>query len=417
MLVFGASMEPAKTPENELKRLQALYDYQILDTCPEEQFDELTELASSLCKAPIALVSLIDETRQWFKSHHGLDATETPRNIAFCSHAILQDDIFEIPDCSKDERFSDNPLVTGEPGVTFYAGAPLITPNGHKLGTLCIIDHKAKKLTEKQKRQLRIVANQVVTLLELRKNTQLKENLLNELMLLIKQVNKKNEDLYQFSNRVAHDVGSPLRQIRTFCELSIRDLEKGDIDNATKKYSYLIDACSNLQILVNDIFDLSKADLNYEITDEINFSEVIEQSIKDANKTIGDRRANIEYTVDISNPFFSQTIRIRQILSNLISNAVKYLNPDQSSPFVKIVVAENDSGITILVKDNGLGIPEACQEKLFDSFTRFHPQSAEGSGLGTTIIKNYITSLEGTISFTSSEAGTEFIIALPRLIK
>ena len=117
-------------PHDEAKRLAALIDYQILDTPPEPNFDELTELVASVLDVPIAPVSLIDEKRQWFKSHHGLDATETPRDISFCGHAILDDEVLIVEDSHIDERFIDNPLVTGDPKVRFYAGMPLITLDG-----------------------------------------------------------------------------------------------------------------------------------------------------------------------------------------------------------------------------------------------------------------------------------------------
>ncbi len=126
--------------------MSTLHSLNVLDTAPEERFDRLTRLARRLFDVPIALVSLVDERRQWFKSHDGLDATETPRDVSFCGHAILGNDVFLIPDAKADERFADNPLVTGEPFVRFYAGCPLIMGNGSTLGTLCIIDHKPREL-------------------------------------------------------------------------------------------------------------------------------------------------------------------------------------------------------------------------------------------------------------------------------
>src|SRR3954454_7818085 len=129
---------PAKT--NEARRLKVLWQYEILDTVPEEVFDDLTELAARICEAPIALISLVDEDRQWFKSKVGVTIKETSRDISFCSRAIEQEDLFIVPDAMKDARFSHNPLVISEPKIRFYAGAPLITPDGHALGTLCVID-------------------------------------------------------------------------------------------------------------------------------------------------------------------------------------------------------------------------------------------------------------------------------------
>lgn len=160
-------MKKPELPDNETKRLQALQQYEILDTEPEEAFDELTKLASEVCGTPIALVSLVDDHRQWFKSHHGLDATETPKEVAFCAHAILKpEELFIIPDATKDERFHDNPLVTGNPNVVFYAGTSLISSDGYPLGTFCIIDNNPRNLNENQKEILRLLGRQAQRLIE-----------------------------------------------------------------------------------------------------------------------------------------------------------------------------------------------------------------------------------------------------------
>lgn len=141
-------MQEPSRPQDEAKRLETLRALKILDTSAEERFDRITRLAKRLFGVPIALVSLVDDDRQWFKSCQGLNASETPRDISFCGHAILGSDVFMIPDAAKDARFQDNPLVTSQPHIRFYAGCPLIVPNGSKLGTLCVIDRNPREFNE-----------------------------------------------------------------------------------------------------------------------------------------------------------------------------------------------------------------------------------------------------------------------------
>src|SRR5262245_56396150 len=157
--------------DHEKKRLKVLWQYEVLDTVPEALFDDLTELAARICEAPIALISLVDEKRQWFKSKVGTTVSETSRDVSFCAHAIQQADLFIVPDATKDERFAKNPLVTSDPKIRFYAGAPLITPDGYALGTLCIIDKTPRELRPDQKHALRILARHVVSQLELRRRS------------------------------------------------------------------------------------------------------------------------------------------------------------------------------------------------------------------------------------------------------
>lgn len=155
---------------NEKQRLKVLWQYDLLDTVPEEVFDDLTELAARICEAPIAMITLVDEKRQWFKSKMGVSVNETSRDISFCSRAIEQSELFIIPDAAMDERFAQNPLVTSDPKIRFYAGAPLITPDGYALGTLCVIDKVPRELRPEQKQALRVLARHIMTQLELRRH-------------------------------------------------------------------------------------------------------------------------------------------------------------------------------------------------------------------------------------------------------
>ena len=167
-------------PANEMARVAALQKYAILDSEPEQGFDDLALLASYICRSPIALISLVDENRQWFKSRVGLSVSETSREIAFCSRAILQKDVFIVPDTLQDERFRDNPLVVSEPGIRFYAGAPLITDEGHALGTLCVIDRRPREISPDQTDGLKALSRLVLAQLEFRRNLMLLKEALSD---------------------------------------------------------------------------------------------------------------------------------------------------------------------------------------------------------------------------------------------
>jgi signal transduction histidine kinase len=407
-------MIKAETPDDEVERLQALFEYSVLDTPSERCFDELTELAASICNTPIVLVSLIDEHRQWFKSHYGLNARETSRDYAFCAHAILQDEIFEIPDSTKDERFHDNPLVTGDPRVIFYAGAPLKTHSGKNIGTLCVIDNKPGKLSDTQKRQLQLVALQVVTQLELRKSLQQKEELMNDLLDANHKTTQKNEELFEFASRAIHDIKAPIRQIHSFSDLAVEDIQHNDIEAALKKHEFIHTICNDAKEFIQAVFNLTKAHLISPTIELVDFEQIIKQAISNYNVLIQKNTININWTVAPGIQFYSSPMRCQQIIHNLISNSIKYYNPKQPQAQVTINIhALQDAGIKITVSDNGLGIPDEYKDRLFEPYLRFHLRAASGTGLGTSIIKKHIDALKGTITFNSSENGTEFILTLP----
>lgn len=195
-------------PANEEGRIVALDKYAILDTDPERPFDDLTLLASFVCNTPIALISLVDEDRQWFKSRVGINASETSRDIAFCSTAILQSEVFIVPDALKDDRFRDNPLVLSDPHVRFYAGAPLINEDGYALGTLCVVDRAPRELAPDQKEALKALSRLVLAQLEFRRNLILLKEALTDRS---KEEHERQKELVQVQETLMRVMG--LRQL------------------------------------------------------------------------------------------------------------------------------------------------------------------------------------------------------------
>jgi GAF domain-containing protein len=191
-----AQADSALRQVNEADRLESLYSYNILDTDPEQSLNELVQLSAFICGTPISLVSLIDDKRQWFKAAVGLNVKETPREHAFCQYAMRANDVYEVPDAATDARFAQNPLVTGDPHIRFYAGAPLISPEGQPLGTLCAIDTVPRHLSTDQREALRVLARQVMAHLELRRKHKQLEDEQQKVMGILRMANQTGDALF-----------------------------------------------------------------------------------------------------------------------------------------------------------------------------------------------------------------------------
>jgi signal transduction histidine kinase len=232
-------------PGDERERLAALERYRILDTTPEEAFDEVAQLASILCDTPIALISLVDATRQFFKARVGLEAVQTPREVSFCAHAIHGDDVFVVQDALADPRFAENALVLGDPKIRFYAGALLRSPEGFRLGTLCVIDRKPRDLDQAHRIALLALARQVMAQLELRRRM---EDARREIERLKKD----------FVSLVSHELRTPLTSIRG----SLGLLTSGVMGELTAEARQTVEVAErnsvHLMTLINNILDFQK---------------------------------------------------------------------------------------------------------------------------------------------------------------
>lgn len=232
-------MKIAPFPSNENARLEALKSYDILDTEPETEFDGMVQLASSICETPIAAISLIDSNRQWFKAITGLDAKETSRDLAFCAHTILQKEILIVPDALQDDRFFDNALVTAEPKIRFYAGAPLISSEGYALGTICVIDRVPRELNENQLLALKALSSHIITQLELRLahrkiNLYLKE--LQHTQRVLSTVINASPDFICFKDGGGHWLTANDAGLKLFCLEGQHYQGKSDLDLAEQTH-------------------------------------------------------------------------------------------------------------------------------------------------------------------------------------
>jgi len=393
-------------PSDESKRLEILKEYSILDTLPEKEYDDITLLASQICNTPISLISLIDNKRQWFKSHHGLDATETPKEVAFCAHAINdKEHVFIVNDSRVDDRFHDNPLVTDDPFVIFYAGMPLVTSEGYALGTLCVIDHEPRSLDDSQIRALQALSSQVGRLLELRKKTK-------ELETSIYELETQNKGLERFAAVAAHDIKSPLSSIVMMSELFTEEYA-GQLDPTGAELLKLIGSSSGKLIqLIDGILEYSK---NSKLLsgNRLDFSihELISGLIPLVNAS-NEVKIEVSPKQDIS--IFSNKIAIEQILLNLIINGIKY--NDKEKTVISIVIEDRTADVKINVIDNGPGIFANDKERIFEIFettVASDKYGERGHGIGLATVKNLVEGLGGTVQLISKEgegANFEFTI-------
>lgn len=382
-------MKIPEIPLNERGRLKALGEYSILDTLPELEYDDITQLASQICGTSISTISLIDENRQWFKSKVGLGVNETTREISFCGHAIVEPDkIFTVKDSRLDERFQNNPLVIGEPHVIFYTGVPLISPSGFALGTLCVIDDQPKELNQGQLKSLKSLANQVVSLFELRKSKLLLERLTNDL-------ENRNLELEKFARVAAHDIKSPLNNISGLTELLVSQYaDKLDADGITMMQMLNVSS-ETLRELVDGILEHSKADhIGIETQSQFDLYKLIRECILLLdNQSKYSFKINFNATIIVANK-----IALQQILLNLISNAIKY--NDQEKVEIDINFAEDSDYYTFEVTDNGVGIDPKYQDKIFDIFEIVSVEDRfgkRGTGIGLSTVKKLVQVLGGQI--------------------
>jgi len=390
----------------EIIRLRRLREYEILDTLPEEDFDNITRIASAICQTPISLISLVDRDRQWFKSSIGLRERETPLDASFCAHAINHpEQVMTIPDATLDHRFTQNPLVTGEPGIRFYAGVPLVDSTGCALGTLCIIDNKTRSLTNEQEETLRALGSQVMRLLELRLRNK-------EIQQISERLSVKNEALHQFALTLSHDIKSPLAGIQMLADLIQGHLPTDVHPKVNDAVEMIKNTGHRLSDLVGDVLDYYKLGAHSDVQPEDfelkPFFDGIMGMILDPNQEAYETHS------EIASIHFKKVV-LELVLINLVENAWRH--NDVSHLKITLRADQVSDGVRIAVRDNGKGMDlEKLQplQRMFQSSNKVDRFGRKSHGLGLAKVRKLLEQEGIQLCVESTPgAGTSFFFTIP----
>ncbi|WP_026425512.1 GAF domain-containing sensor histidine kinase [Actinokineospora inagensis] len=398
----GAGWEAAAGWDSEIQRLAAVKALRLLDTPREERFDRITRLTQKLLGVPIALVSLVDVDRQWFKSCVGLDADQTDRGVSFCSHAIAQPTLMEVPDATEDPRFAQNPHVLGDPHIRFYAGQPIAAPSGHLVGTLCVVDRVPRRLDEAERGLLRDLAAWVELECAVVQATQWEQD--------------TDRDRADFMSVVSHELRTPLTSIQSSLEMAL----SGDFGELSPRLHKLVDiAARNSDRLVRmsaDVLDLHhmrRGDLRLRLA-KVALVDVLDQAMHSVGHA--SRTANVPVAVACPDGIYlrGDADRLVQVVTNLLANAVRVSEPDTA---VEVTGELHGNWATISVRDHGPGVPPDRLAAIFEPFVQFDvpQQRASGSaGLGLAITRGIVEAHGGTIrAFPAPSGGAVFEVLVP----
>ncbi len=395
--------------DEEKTRLEALYEYAVLDTSPEKEFDDLTQLAADLCDAPIARINLIDFDRQWSKSTAGSDEKvrdiprEIPRKNSVCQYTIQEKQIMEVHNLAKDSRFKNFSYVRGATGLRYYLGAPLIDSDGHAIGSLCVLDYRVRSMSEKQKENIEIVAREVMARLELRKqNAELK---------------KLNEHKIKLMKMLSHDMRSPLNGIIGMSSM-LSDLMTGDeelemlglLEQSAVQLNQMIDEILTYSVIESDGFRL-----NLKTTD----LDHIVQSMKRLYQPVAkSKNIEVRFDTDVTDTVCLDRDKFEQIYGNLLSNAIKFTREGgKVNSRLTLSRTEEEGQLQLVVQDNGVGMDEDTRSVLFQDGEKELNGGTSGeksTGLGLAIVKYFVDLHRGTIDVDSKPGkGTEFTISIP----
>ncbi|MDB6080124.1 MAG: sensor histidine kinase and response regulator of a two component complex [Akkermansiaceae bacterium] len=389
-------------------RLAALHRYGILDTPFEPDFDTLTSLAAAVCGAPMSIINFVDQNRQWFKAATGMSAREAPLDTAICTHAMLQSDLFIIPDTLADDRFASNPLCAGMGNLRFYAGALLKSPDGYTLGTVCVLDHEPRNLDDVQKNLLLTLAKQVMNMLEIRRQAEIHRQIGAK---LDSELSIRKEIL----GIVTHDLRSPLNSVNLVAHL-LDDLDPSTEEDLTPAEMGLMlrDCVGDMQRLLSDLSDFSVAEqgglsMNLGKCDPLEILAGAERRFR-----LSADQAGIELKVvsgDLPETILVDEQRVTQAIGNLIFNALKFTPP---AGRITLSAVKEGSKVTFSVSDTGCGIPADLIPHVFERFWTHADSKHGGRGIGLAIVQSIARAHGGEVTVTSEVGvGTTFSMGLP----
>ncbi len=396
-------MKEAPLPLNEYERLRQLRDLQILDSPPELCFDEIVQLAADICQTPMALVSLVDQDRQWFKAKIGLSAKETSRKVSFCAHAIQKESLFYIPNTHKDKRFYDNPLVTDKPHIHFYAGHPIKSPGGMLLGSLCVLDERPRRLNKEQKHALKVLARQVSNEIRIRSLLRRQDELIKYLEKRESRLNELHQFLFHFLGILGHDLRNPIAALKEVVDTCA---------NQDMPQALLKDYAKGLNVQLEDLLELLSALMQWSLhhyqagaieKQRIPLAPLIKEKVDYWQQALEAKKLNIaiETTQDFA---ISAPGVVEIVLSNLLHNAIKF-SPEGG----QIILVADASGISI--EDQGQGMSEEQIQKAFAWFPSgtSNKRGKVGLGLGLKICKELMQHLGGDLVLKQRENGKQGI--------
>lgn len=330
-------------PADEPWRIQSLRRYQILDTPPEQEYDDLVKLAAHICQVPTALVSLVDHDRQWFKAKVGLDVCETARDVAFCAHAILQPhEILVVPDATQDPRFCDNPLVVKDPKIRFYAGCPLVTPQGMAIGTICVIDYQPRQISAAQIETLAILGRQTMSLLEMRLALQAEQRL--------------DQLRSRLITLIAHEFRTPLGIISSSAGILEDYGHRLDDVSCSKHHQRIQASVAAITQLIDEAVALDNLD-HGQFTPALNWcdAQAIIQPLATTVEKLYNRRVLYQTIPESESvPLFTDRYFLEQVALTLLINAVQH-SPQHSPVYLNLIV--QDDALLLRIEDQGEGMP------------------------------------------------------------